>query len=999
VPRRLTFLAGGTGKPLISMPSPFTTNDAGGQRQTADAEPQDERPAAGVKLERERSGVADGESRFRAIFDAVNEAIFVHDPGTGAFVDVNARACELFGYSREEILAGRVGMLSSGVPPYTQADAHARLAAAAGGESGPFEWHCKARDGRLFWGEVSLRQTKLDGRNVMLGALRDISRRKAIEEKLQLANTVMATELEASPDGIFVVDGNGGVVSFNSEFVAFWHIPPALTEGGDDESILAHVASQVADRETFVARIRHFYQHRDERGHDEILLKDGRIAERHTAPLQTPDGDYLGRIWFFREVTERRRAEIALRDERDFTSALIDSLPALFALIDETGRIVRWNRELPALTGLPDERLEGHDALMIAAESDRGTLRATMKEALAQGSAEGEVALLARGGGLRTVRWSMRALTTQNRPYLLAVGTDVTEERAAATRLRASEERFRAVSDVAMDAILMHDAETRITLWNPAAERMFGYSADEAVGRHVFEFLTPERAREKALAGIKRLFEAGGAGILARAVELPALRKDGVEIPIELSAASFLLGSDRQVISIVRDITDRKQAEEQMRRLARHDGLTGLSNRAVFIEALGQAIDLAGRGEANFAVLCLDLDRFKDVNDTLGHPVGDELLQAVAQRIQAIIRKTDLAARFGGDEFAILQTELREPANAAVLAHKVLKALQEPYLIGGNIVRGGSSIGIAVYGPESREAETLLSHADMALYRAKAEGRGIYRFFTDAMDLEVRTRVTLSTELREAISTDQLTLAYQPQVDARTGRISGIEALVQWHHPSRGLIPPGEFIPIAERSGLIVALGRWVLRQACWQMKSWMDAGCAPPLIAVNLSGAQFKRAVELEHDIAFTLAETGLPPQCLELELTEAALMAAVREHNDVLLRLREVGVRIAIDDFGTGYSSLEYLGRLVVDRIKVAENFMPALSLDSPHGTIVKAAIRLAHDLKLRVIVEGVETARQLALVRSWGCNEVQGFLFSKPLPAEEMTDLLCSGRRLRA
>ena len=290
----------------------------------------------------------------------------------------------------------------------------------------------------------------------------------------------------------------------------------------------------------------------------------------------------------------------------------------------------------------------------------------------------------------------------------------------------------------------------------------------------------------------------------------------------------------------------------------------GLPNRAAFIEELVRVIASACREGNSFAVLYLDLDHFKDINDTLGHPVGDGLLQAVAERLQAAIRKTDTVARFGGDEFALINTDIGEPADTVALADKILKTLSEPFSILGSEIHSGASIGIAVYGSDAPDPETLLSQADVALYRAKAEGRGIYRFFTDAMDMEVRSRVRITSELREAITSGQLFLTYQPQVNIDTCDIIGLEALVRWRHPTRGIVPPGEFIPIAEKSGLIVSLGRWVLHEACRQMKEWLDADIAPPLIAVNVSALQFKTPLALENDIAEILAETDLPPRLL---------------------------------------------------------------------------------------------------------------------------------------
>ena len=495
-------------------------------------------------------------------------------------------------------------------------------------------------------------------------------------------------------------------------------------------------------------------------------------------------------------------------------------------------------------------------------------------------------------------------------------------------------------------------------------------------------------------------------------------RKDGAVIDVECSI-SFLRATG-QFLCFARDITNRKRAEEQIARMARYDSLTGLPNRRVFVEDLEQAIARARRGVTSFAVLYLDLDHFKDVNDTLGHPVGDVLLIKVAERLRANVRADDTVARFGGDEFAVILNNIAEPASAAAVserilgaiadptaiqakaaavaadvADKIVRAVTEPITIEANRIHSGASVGIAIYGPGSLDAETMLSHADVALYQAKVERRGTYRFFTDGMDVEVRARVSMSAQLRDAIALDQLFLMYQPQVDIDTGRIVGLEALVRWQHPTLGVVGPGQFIPAAERHGLIVSLGHWVMDEACRQAKRWLDAGVAPPLIAVNLSAIQFKLPLELERDIAAIMSELGLPPQILELELTESVLMDASRGHNDVLLRLREKGHRIAIDDFGSGYSSLDYLRRYPVDRIKIAQTFIADIGIESGNDAIVKAALSLARELNIEVVVEGVETAAQLELLQAWGSRIVQGFYFARPLSVPDATALLRIGR----
>ncbi|MEO8483190.1 MAG: EAL domain-containing protein, partial [Acidobacteriota bacterium] len=443
-----------------------------------------------------------------------------------------------------------------------------------------------------------------------------------------------------------------------------------------------------------------------------------------------------------------------------------------------------------------------------------------------------------------------------------------------------------------------------------------------------------------------------------------------------------------------RDMTKHRQSEADMLYTTRHDGLTGLANRLVFVDAIRQAAARTTRGEDSFAVLYLDLDHFKDVNDTLGHPIGDHLLRTVAQRLQAAARTTDTVARFGGDEFAVITPDISQPVDAAVVADRLVKTLREPFMIQGNEIRIGATIGIAVAGAEDGDPEKLLAHADVALHRAKSEARGAYCFFTDAMDVEVRTRVTLLAELGKAIAANEMFLLYQPQIELDTGRITGIEALVRWRHPVRGVLTPDIFIPAAEESGLIVGLGEWVLREACQQGKRWLDAGIPPISIGVNVSAAQFKAALELETSIIAVLADTQLPVSQLELELTETVLMVASREYGGVLTRLRAHGIRLAIDDFGTGYSSLDYLRRFPADRIKIAQAFVAQLPIGTGSEAIVKATIGLARELGIAVIAEGVSSLEQLDVLKRWGCRAAQGFYFAEPLAADAIEPLLRAG-----
>ena len=399
------------------------------------------------------------------------------------------------------------------------------------------------------------------------------------------------------------------------------------------------------------------------------------------------------------------------------------------------------------------------------------------------------------------------------------------------------------------------------------------------------------------------------------------------------------------------------EANKTISELAETDALTTLSNRRVFTERLEAAFAASKRGSAGFAVLYFDLDHFKDVNDTLGHLLGDALLQAVADRVKGVLRNDDFVARFGGDEFAVLQRNVSDVATAERLARRICSTVAAPYRIDGNEIHISASIGISPYAPNIASPEVMMIQADLALYRAKEHGRNCLRFHSADLDREVEERVIITEDLRGAIDRGEIELHFQPQVALATGKIVGMEALMRWNHPSRGLIPPSIFIPIAERTGLVMLLGRWALDEACRQMKEWIAQGIGPKLIAVNVSALQFRVSSDLERNIADSLSRHGIAPELLELELTESVLMEAAQQHSDCFDRLRRLGVRIAIDDFGTGYSSLHYLTTYRVNQVKIAQELVSKVDSDSRNATVVRAAVRLARDLDIGCIAEGVE------------------------------------------
>jgi len=433
------------------------------------------------------------------------------------------------------------------------------------------------------------------------------------------------------------------------------------------------------------------------------------------------------------------------------------------------------------------------------------------------------------------------------------------------------------------------------------------------------------------------------------------------------------------------DVTARRHAEQQIVFMARHDVLTRLPNRVSFVDRLEQAIAHAGRGSLA-AVLCLDLDHFKDINDTLGHPVGDQLLRAVADRLTACVREVDLVARFGGDEFAVVQAAPERVEDVGLLAQRIIEVLSLPYELDGHQVVVGASIGIALIPADGADPDTLLKNGDIALYRAKSDGRGVFRFFAPAMDARLQERRRLELDLQHAMTHHEFELFYQPLIDLAEDRICGFEALLRWHHPTRGLLEPKQFVPLTEEMGLIVPLGAWALREACREAAAWPD----DVKVAVNLSPVQF-RYRDLVHMVATALEDSGLPARRLDLEITEAVLLQNSEEVLSILHGLHALGVHISMDDFGTGYSSLSYLRSFPFDKIKIDQSFVRDLSDNTDAAAIVRAVARLGSSLGMATTAEGVETGDQLARLRAEGCTEVQGYLFSKPRPASEVAGLL--------
>lgn len=554
--------------------------------------------------------------------------------------------------------------------------------------------------------------------------------------------------------------------------------------------------------------------------------------------------------------------------------------------------------------------------------------------------------------------------------------------------LRASAEQFRAVTRLAHDALIQVDDQGQVHSLNQAGEQMFGWREREVLGAG-FDRLLPWDPRvdgDNASAGSRAA---------TRVLELSAHRRDGSEFPAEVSV-SYWRGPHRGLYNIqVRDVTERRRAEEQVRLLATHDTLTGLPNRTLFNDRLQQAVEHSLRNGSLIAVMFLDLDHFKLANDSLGHAVGDALLRAVALRLMAAVTAGATVARLGGDEFAVLLPDIGDPGVAAQAAGTLITALDEPFVIAGHRMQVGASVGVTLCPNDDRDADQLLRKADLAMYHAKGEGRNTFRFYTERLHEELLERRATLDELGQAIGAQQFVLHYQPVIDARSGELHALEALIRWKHPTRGLLSPEHFVPLCESSGLILPIGQWVLRQALQDAAAWQRAGYAPVTMAVNLSLAQF-RDPALADGVQRALAEFGVDANQVELELTETVLMHDHDHAIALMQRLRALGIGLTVDDFGTGYSSLAYLKRFPVQKLKIDKSFVNGVARDSESATICRSVIGLGHNLGLKLVAEGVEGEDDLEFVRSQGCDYAQGYLFGAPMPMGALREWVVGRRR---
>ena len=924
------------------------------------------------------------ERQFRATFDQAAVGI-LHTALDGRYLRVNRKLCEITGYTEEELTGNRQPRLSHPEDVESGGQQRARLL------SGKIESHSNEKryvrkDGAVIW----VNRTESVARDAAGEALyfiriiEDISDRKELEQRYRDSFDQVAV-------GIVHTSEDGRYLRVNQKFCEMLGYP-ASELIGREAADFTHPDDRDKSREG---------RQRLWSGEIDKIIEEKRYVRRDGSAIWTNRTvsmarDALGNpLYFIRvieDITERKAAEERYR-------ATFENAPVGIMHTSLEGyRILRANRKLSEMLGYTREELLCMTSTEVVHPDYRFSDRSRYDEQLLKGDVQSFASerVFVRKDG--TALWVNRTVSlvrdAAGQPeYHIRVIEDISKRKEAEEAVARERSLLRTVVDALPDRIYAKDREGRFLLQNATNVRAHGAkSADELIGKTVYDIFPPEAA--KRFEAEDRSIIESGEPVLNR--ERASTDPSGAMRWVVSSKMPFR-DPDGRVIGIVgvnRDISDYKRMEEALRQnverfenLAHYDALTGLPNRVLFYDRLKQSLAHARRNHWNVGVMFIDVDRFKNINDTLGHAVGDELLKQVAQRLTRAVRADDTVGRLGGDEFAIVLSNLTSAQDASPVAHKLMASFNEPFKLEGSEVFVTGSIGITLFPDDSTDQDTLIKNADAAMYRAKELGRNGYQFYTPEMNARALELLGMESSLRRALERNELLLHYQPKANVASGEVVGAEALLRWSHPERGMVPPSAFIPVMEETGLILAAGEWVLGAVCRQVRAWKEAGLTPMPVAVNLSARQFV-SKDLGPTIKRIIEEHGVDPRLIELEITESSLMSNTEEAVRTLEYLSQLGLSISIDDFGTGYSSLAYLKRFPLDSLKIDRSFVRDITTEEDDANITRAIISMAHSLELKVVAEGVETEAQAAFLADHGCDQIQGYFLTHPLPPDEYT-----------
>jgi len=931
------------------------------------------------------------EEKYRNILESIEEGYYEIDIA-GNLTFFNDSLCRIIGYPKEELLGMNYQQyeyketIKNVFQKYNEVFE-------TGKPVSSFDRQIIRKDGTKRYVETSilLREDSSGTPIGFRGIARDITERKRMEEALHQSEQKYRTILEEMDEAYFEVDLAGNYTYVNDAISRLLGYPKEELLGTtfrkqvneEDTALLYDAFGKIFTTDKPVRDIAY-----------KAIRKGGEIkyAEITGFPIQNHKGEVIGFRGIGRDVTERKRMEEALRQSEQRYRTILEEMDEAYFEVDLSGNYTYVNDAISRLLGYPKEELLGTTFRKQVNEEDTARIYDAFGKIFTNGKPVRDIAYKAirKGGEIKYAEITGFSIQNQKGEVVgfRGIGRDVTERKRMEETLRQSEQRYRTILEEMDEAYFEVDLAGNYTYVNDAISRLLGYPKEELIGT---TFRKQVNEEDTAL-----LYDAFGKiftnGKPVRDIAYKAIRKDG-EIRYSEIAGFPIQNQKGEVVGfrgIGRDVTERKRSEEQIRHMATHDALTELPNRMMFGQLLNHALQAAKRNKRQLAVLFIDLDRFKIINDTLGHEAGDLLLKTIATRFKQTLRAMDVVARLGGDEFVILVEEVDNPGQLVTVAQKILCAAMKPVSLIGEECRVTASVGISVYPKDGEDEQALMKTADKAMYFAKEEGKNNYQFYSEDMKSHSIEQLSLETHLRLALERNELSLNYQAKLDFKTGAITGVEALLRWHSPTLGDVTPTQVIPVAEETGLIIPIGRWVMKTACAQNVAWQQQGLPPVCISVNLSLRQL-RDENLIEDIKTTLRDSGMAPHLLELEITESMVMHNPARMVVILTQIKDMGVRLAIDDFGTGYSSLAHIRRFPIDTIKVDRSFIRNVPEDYEDKAIIEAIISMGQTLSLTVVAEGVETQEQMDFLRQHSCDEMQGYYFSKPVAADEFANLL--------